>query len=375
MRILAFVYFFHFLRHSMVFPLIPLYAEKLGCSAFQIGIAVSSFSVLSMFLAIPVGKFLDKKSVKWTLFAGVVCNIVYSFLLLIAGSLEMLVLAQIFGGMGFLVLIVSSQAYISGSSDKRYVEKSFGYLSFSAAVGQTIGPYLGGSIITNLGFNSMFGLAVLFALLGVFSLKLQETGKRSEQKVSKSSGKSAELKSYLTDLPLMGVLIFTFVMVFAVSLRSSFIPVLFKSYGFTEDYLGFLLSLFALCMTLVRLGMGQLLHRCSRIFLLYTAFIFALVGVSILPHFSDKIVLAVAMIVFGTGFGISQPLSMVMVSDRSAGRTPGTAMGVRFTTITLATFISPLISGFLVDAVSLEAAFYLPSILITAAMGFIVFML
>ncbi len=357
----------------MVFPLLPLYAESLGCTAFQIGMVVSSFSVLSMFLAIPIGKLLDKKSAKWTFFWGVLCNITYSVLLLLSGSLWALMLAQVLGGMGFLILIVSSQAYISGFSDKRYMEKSFGYLSFAAALGQTVGPYLGGKIITNFNFAYMFGLAVIFAILGLWILKLQEVKSEIEPEPEDTSKEKIKLGAYLADLPMLGILLFTFVIVFSISLRSSFIPVLFKSHGLTEDSLGFLLSLFALFMTLIRLGMSRLLHRCSRAFLLYTAFACVFIGISVLPHFSGMVVLAGAMIVMGIGFGISQPLSMVMVSDRSAGKSSGTAMGLRFTTITLATFLSPLISGFLVDSLGLETAFYLPPVLITMAVGFILF--
>lgn len=357
----------------MVFPLLPLYAESLGCTAFQIGMVVGSFSLLSMFLAIPIGKLLDKKSAKWTFFWGVLCNILYSALLLLSGSLWTLMLAQILGGMGFLTLIVSSQAYISGFSDKRHVEKSFGYLSFAAALGQTVGPYLGGRIITHFNFAYLFALALIFAVLGLLILKLREVKRDPESGGDDAPGEKVKLGSYLTDLPMLGILLFTFVIVFTISLRSSFIPVLFKSHGLTEETLGLLLSLFALFMTLIRLLMSKLLHKCSRVFLVYTAFGCVFAGISILPHFSGMLVLGAAMIVMGIGFGISQPLSMVMVSDRAAGKTPGTAMGLRFTTITVATFLSPLISGGLVESLGLETAFYLPSVLIMIAVGFILF--
>jgi predicted MFS family arabinose efflux permease len=63
------------------------------------------------------------------------------------------------------------------------------------------------------------------------------------------------------------------------------------------------------------------------------------------------------MLLFGMGFGISQPLSMVMVSDR-AGQASGLAMGIRFSVITLATLLSPILSGLVVDGLGLEAAFF-----------------
>ena len=77
-----------------------------------------------------------------------------------------------------------------------------------------------------------------------------------------------------------------------------------------------------------------------------------------LPAGSIIAVFVVLMAVFGFGFGISQPLSMVMVSDRAVSGFTGLAMGIRFMIVMAASLAGPLIFGFVADAFGLPAAFY-----------------
>jgi len=79
-------------------------------------------------------------------------------------------------------------------------------------------------------------------------------------------------------------------------------------------------------------------------------------GSGVLPLLGSPATLAVSLAVFGLGFGISQPLSMVMISDVSGS---GLAMGLRFFTITVANFLSSLTMGLVAEYLSLEATFYL----------------
>lgn len=73
------------------------------------------------------------------------------------------------------------------------------------------------------------------------------------------------------------------------------------------------------------------------------------------------------MTVFGCGFGITQPLSMVMVSDRSVPGYAGLAMGIRFMTVMAAALLGPLALGLVADAFSLAVAFYAGAGLLTLA--------
>ncbi len=367
MRLIAFVYLVHFLRHAMVFPLIPLFAQRMGYSGVMIGAAVSGFSLLSLAAALPMGSLSDRLSARSLLLLSALFNLIYSLLLVLAENIWMLILAQMLGGLGFLLLIVSSQTWVSEHTERGVRERGFGFLSLAAAAGQTLGPFIGGFLLSRTSFDAVFSLAAFFSLLGFSITGLEARPKDKKKGIKQSRGSfRTTVIGLAADRQMAAVLILTFAAVFAVNLRSSFIPVLFKARGMDETLIGLLLSTFALSMTMVRLVVGRILGMISRGALLGLALAFIFAATAALPAISQVWISACIMLLFGLGFGISQPLSMVMVSDR-AGETSGMAMGIRFSVITLATLLSPALSGLIVEAFSLEAAFYCAAGLLLAA--------
>ena len=366
MKLIALVYLLHFTRYGMIYPLVPLYAQQMGCSSAVIGLVVSSFSILSLFLALPIGDLADRFSTKAIMLGGVICNIISSWFLLEADSVAGLMIAQIIGGLGFLLLIVSTQAYVGTWENTKLRERGFAVLTFCAAIGQALGPLLGGIILAAYGFQSAFGIALLLALPGLIVIKL-----RGERPALASTDKGFREKAnqfyaYLSDRQMVATLLFSFIMVFVVSLRTSFIPVLFKEKALAESTIGLLLSISACSMTVIRVVVGRLMGRFSRSILVVWAIAGVFVGVVFMPQSSMMTPLAILMIAFGVGFGISQPLSMVMVSDCAVSGYTGLAMGIRFMTVMAAALLSPLIFGFVADGYGLDVAFYSAAIVLVA---------
>ena len=356
LRLLGFLYFVLFLRHGMIFPLIPLYVDRLGFSPSAIGMIVGCFSFMSMLLAIPIGRITDRLGVRPLLLAGVAANIVHSLLLMKVQTLGLLLAAQLFGGLGFLLIIVSSQAYITGLSETSLRERGFGLISLTSAVGQMFGPFLGGTLLNWTTYSQVFGLSVLLACLGfcILWLKPQASSTRT---VSLSLRHSlGEIRSMLSSPYLLAVLSICFSVVFVASLRSSFLPILLQEKGFGPGLIGFLLSSFAVSMTGLRLFVGRLMGTVSRVRLMAVTLLLLIAGISALPLFASASLLSLELLIFGLGFGLSQPLTMVMVSDF---RHSGLAMGLRFSVINLAAFSSPLLMGWVVHGLGLDWAFYL----------------
>jgi len=368
MRLIALAYFAHFLRHGMVFPLIPLFAREMEASGALIGASVSAFSLLSLVAAVPLGRLTDRIGARSMLLASALLNGIYSLLLLGADGIPGLVAAQMLGGLGFLLLIVSSQGWVSRHADKGIRERGFGFLSLAAAAGQSLGPVLGGTLLSHTSFSTVFAAAFCLSLLGFCVAGLREESGGSRQTGHEGPRFGQALRWLAADRKMLTVLIFSFAAVFAVSLRNSFVPVLFKERGLQEGAIGLLLSTFALSMTLVRVFVGRIMGRVARRHLLALALGLILVGTAALPAVRNLWATSGIMLLFGAGFGISQPLSMVMVSDRAKEAFSGLAMGIRFTVITLATLLSPAVSGLIVDSAGLETAFYsIAGVLVAAA--------
>jgi MFS family permease len=374
MRILLLMYFIHFLRHGMVLPVIPLFAQEIGAGESMVGLVVGSFNALSLVLALVVGDLADRISIKKMLVFGAFCNFAYSLLLYIVSDPWLLVGTQAVGGLGFLLLIVCTQAYISGMSSVREREKCFSSMTLAAAVGQSSGPLFGGWLLSVGSFDLVFAAAVGVSLLGavVFGLRVDRPGVGA--KPFEPLGKRlAKIGQMVKDIRMAVVLAFTLGIILAVCLRSSFLPILLKSKGVSGVYIGGMLSVFAISMTLVRLVVGRILGRFSRLAVITFVLVVTGGSVGVLPLLDQPWALAAVLAVFGLGFGLSQPLSMVMVSENSSDDRRGLAMGLRFSTLTLGTFLGPLIMGVLAEFGGISLPFYCAVIPVLAVGVFVFF--
>jgi MFS family permease len=71
--------------------------------------------------------------------------------------------------------------------------------------------------------------------------------------------------------------------------------------------------------------------------------------------------------VFGLGFGMTQPLSMVMIADLTNPDQSGLAMGLRFTAIMVAGLLSPIFLGLIIETFGLAPAFYVAALVVVLA--------
>ena len=365
------VFTLNFARYGMVFPLVPLLAHDLGASPAVIGVIVGAFGMLSFFLGIPIGGFTDRVGVKRALALGVLCNIVSALLLVRAGHVWTLMASQVAGGLGFQLHIVASQAFIASFDSPFRRESEFGYLTFSAALGQSLGPVLGGVMASRFGYHGAFLASLVVSTLGLMILGFREPrgprapGRYSLRRDLRHAG------ALLSNSGMLALLAVTFVVIFTVSLRTSFLPVLLLQRGSSEALVGLLISLFAGTSTLIRLFTGSLLQRFSRRGMLALALLAVALGVGLIPMLSSVFTVALALCIFGFGFGLAQPLSMVMVADLTDPQHSGLSMGIRFMSITLGNILGPVLLGVVVGGFGLHAAFYVAALFVIAIGGYI----
>jgi MFS family permease len=360
--IIQILYALEFLRYGIVFPMVPLYAERLGAGPLMIGVIVGMFSFFALFLALPMGRLVDRLGVKRILIYGVCCKILSAIMLMGAESLLDLILAQIGSGFAFLLHVVGCQAYISNLDARTHVERGFGQLSLWAAIGQTMGPVVGGLMVAHAGYPLAFGACLIISLLGLAVLKFAEDpldiADRSRQSAATNSDR---VLSLISEPKIRFVLLFSFSVIFAINLRSSFLPVFLRSQSLSEDQIGIIIGLLSAMAILIRLFFGWLCAKFSRKDLLLLSSGLVGLGTLVIPLLPSISGVSFAVMLLGLGFGVTQPLTMLMVSDLRPAGTAGLVMGLRFTLIMLATLVSPVALGFLVRSYGIEYAFYVSS--------------
>jgi MFS family permease len=296
---------------------------------------------------------------------GVVCNIVNAAILIQTASVLMLIVAQLIAGMAFLMHVVASQAYVSRLPDASRREKGFGWLSFSASAGTGIGPVLGGFLVSHFDYRTTFWVVLALSSTGLVITGLRKTRESVSTKSTYNPLQDLRQAGRLAmDPKLLMVLMFTFAVIFAASLRSSFLPVLLRTEGLSEIVVGFLISVFAVTSTLVRLIFGGIMAYFERNRILAVSMLAIILAVGLIPSTVSVAGFTVLISIFGLGFGMTQPLSMVMVADLADPNQSGLTMGLRFTAIMLAGLLSPILLGLIIESFGMRPAFYVAALVV-----------
>jgi MFS family permease len=204
-----------------------------------------------------------------------------------------------------------------------------------------------------------------FSSGGLILLGLQNTGDPDPGRSSYSLLQDARQAGAMArDSKVMMVLILTFAIIFAASLRSSFLPLLLRAEGLSEFTVGLLIAVFAIMATSIRLVFGRLLAIFARNKILAVSMLAIICAVGLIPSMTSTAGFAILIAIFGLGFGITQPLSMVMIADLANPKQSGLFMGLRFTALMLASLLSPIVLGLIIETFGLSPAFYVAALVV-----------
>ena len=119
--------------------------------------------------------------------------------------------------------------------------------------------------------------------------------------------------------------------------------------------------------TFIRLVFGRLLDIFGRRKILASSVLAIIMAIGLIPAMTSVTGFTILISIFGLGFGMTQPLSMVMVSDLTDPTQAGLAMGLRFSAIMLGSLLSPIFLGLIVETFGLSPAFYVAALVVALA--------
>ncbi len=335
----------------------------MGFSPSTIGIIVSAQNLLTIPLAIPLGRLLDKLSPVYGITIGFFLNFISSILLMVTKNFWGILLSQLISGVGFLFIIVGAQAAISKFNDFSKKADAFAKLSLSGAIGQSVGPYLGGLVVHYFDFFTLFTLSLVLSIPGMFFVSSPKQKKSSKKQEKGHLTTKENLILLLKSRTMILILTFTGLSVFVATLRTSFFPIYLKQLNFTPDIIGMLISLFSIVMSIIRIFISKFFKKIWFSRLIIVTMTFFSIGLFLIPITSNFILISMGVILWGIGFGISQPLSMLIISENIPKSISGLGMGIRFTAITTSAFIAPIIFGIIAQYFKLSYIFYFTSFL------------
>jgi DHA1 family tetracycline resistance protein-like MFS transporter len=346
---------------TIMIPLLPFYAEKLGASPFEVGWLIGLYALFQLFSGPWLGRMSDYTGRKPLLIVSQIGTLIGFLVTAFAPNLWILFLARAVDGAtaGNLSL---AQAYISDVTEPKDRAKSFGIIGICFGLGFLVGPAISGflagydyryPILAAAALSATSILATSLLLPSVKPGKGKPTGPGGTRISLVQWGAYAE---YFRQPALAARLFEFFAFAFSFAMFVSGLPLFVerrltyngmpfgpRQLGYVWAFAGFLGILLQGPQTL-----GRLVKRFGEKRLLRTGFVGYAVGYVILAICHSLPVLLIATVVTSIG-GLVRPTLTSLITQATSRDEQGVVLGLTQSLTSVAQICAPPLGGYLIE--------------------------
>jgi MFS family permease len=321
--LICFANFFIFLGFQMTLPTIPLFVEYLGGNNQLIGVVVGIFTFSSLLVRPYAGHALESKGRAFVYLSGLAIFVISVGSYAFAMSIMFLFMMRIIQGVGWGLSTTASGTIATDLIPAGKRGEGLGYYGLSGNLALAFGPSLGLTLAGVLTFPQLF---LISAALGVAALLLSSfiKYKKVEEPIKKTGEKKWDLyeKSALKPSLLILFITVTFGGI------ATFLPLYTVEKGVTGIQWYFLLYALALMMT--RTFAGKLYDKKGHRAIFIPGASFILIAMMLLAWLPNNIILYIAAILYGLGFGAVQPALQAWSVEKTPANRRGMANATYF---------------------------------------------
>lgn len=348
-----------FLAFYMIVPTIAGHTKEIGGSSLQASLAISIFSVTSLAFRLVTGNAVDRIGKKPIIMAGILICIVSTisyFFVPVTG----LLLMRILQGVGWGVSSVAIGAAFSDivAPDRR--GEGLGYYSLTMAVSMSLAPLVAIMIMNSSGFNIVLVVSIVFLVIAIPMLQITGVSTHGTGKVSHSKSKVIDWKNLFEKRALLpGIL--CFICVITLCAIMSYIYLFGKEIQMANIWIYFLGQVAMVLIT--RPFIGKIFDKKGPAVVIIPGAISMGLGVFILSFANSVIMIIVASLFFGFGYGATQPSLLAWAVNRSPADRKGAATGTVLCSMDLSFTLGPLLLSFIAERSSYAVMYRLSSTL------------
>lgn len=343
------IVFIDLVGFGIVLPLMPAYAAEAHITPAQIGVLITSFSLLQLLVSPLWGAASDRIGRRPVLLIGLVGSTASYVLFAFAHGFWTLLLSRVIAGtMGATVGV--AQAYVADITPPERRAQSMGILGAAFALGFILGPALGGVLYSYS--HSAAGLAAA-TFCGVNALAalvwLPETGQHLSHR---AQGRVALG-------PLTAPLAATFLLIAAFAVIHVSLPLIASAeLHLSTRRIGMLFAFAGMVSAIVQGGLvGRIAPRVGEARLAGVGAALMALGLWLIPGSQHLGNLYLAMGLLNMGSAASNPAILAAISRVTAPQLQGSALGFAQTAQNLGRIVGPLVGGALYGSVGHAAPF------------------
>jgi MFS family permease len=136
-----------FVGFSVLVPVLPLYAERLGAAPHQVGLILAFYALAQLVFLPAWGWVSDRVGRRPVLLVSLLGTAISFALLAHADTIPMIYLARVLGGF-FAASIGTAQAVVTDVTSAKERAGGMGTIGAAFGMGMILGPVLGGTLAT-----------------------------------------------------------------------------------------------------------------------------------------------------------------------------------------------------------------------------------
>ncbi|MBL8311355.1 MAG: MFS transporter [Burkholderiales bacterium] len=344
-----------------------LAAIKAGGGALWVGLLTAMFNLVPAFIAIRVGRLVDRVPLRRMMVVGCVVSVAGGLLAALLPMLGILAFSACALGVGWMMVAAAAQYAVgllghvgvpaAATSEQSTAQlaaqraahvatqrvRAFSVLAMGFSLSAFFGPLIAGFMIDHVSFQAAFALLAALPLIPAVAFALGHPLLPAVERRETPPGNGA--RELLAMPSVRNTLISASFITVGWDLYGFMVPVLGSELMLTATQIGSVMSVFAAAVFAIRFFMARLTHRYGEVGVMVGAMTIA--GVTFLAFafahsYALMLVLSFAM---GIGLGASQPIVLSLLHNVSPPGRIGEVNGMRMTMISTSQWTMPLVFG------------------------------
>jgi MFS family permease len=337
--------FFADASHSIMIPIFPGFAQKIGASLSVLGSYGSVSAITMLLFSLPLGRLSDRIGRKKMMTPGLVLFIIVPLSYLIVKTPIHLYPIRVLLGLGLGLVFGNGFLLMTKVSKPEHRNTAQGMYMTSMGLGFTVGPLIGGYTTKLYGNTLSFYLSSLCGLLSIIILQLvKETRIDNEIEQTKTS-----LSEVIRDPQVLAAGLANYLNSLMYNALTLFYPVYGASIGFDEAQIGVGFTTRGLASTAVRLPVGSIAKHLRVLNLMVSGLLLSAITIFSVSMSTGLALISALMGIQGIAYGIYLTSGNIYVANNSIEENRGTAMATFSMFGNLSGIINPLILGLIAE--------------------------
>ncbi|MEP6790709.1 MAG: MFS transporter [Ramlibacter sp.] len=335
----------------------PLLALREGYSEAAVGVLLALFALTQVFLALPAGRFADRRGLKRPMGMAVIAAFVGAGMAALWPVFPVLCIAALLTGGATGGASIALQRHVGRAAETpTQLKQVFSWLAIGPAVSNFLGPFCAGVAIDNGGFRLAFMLMAALPLVTWFWV---QSAVELPPVIRPAGEKPGTAWDLVREPMFRRLLLVNWFLSSCWDVHTFVVPVLGHERGLSASVIGTILGAFAIAAALVRVALPILAAHLKEWKVITWAMAATAVLFAVYPFLHSALAMGACSTLLGLALGCVQPMVMSTLHQITPGHRHGEAVALRIMAINASSVAMPMLFGLTGTVIGISGVFWI----------------